>query len=331
MTFIPRRRDNGQPMCARARLLAALPLIVGGLAGYQSTATALTYNMDSVNTTVVLRYADGSSQSFPVSNNVTQFFSVDPEACSAPVIPFVTCTSDSITLVTVNIVGTTISTGATPDSGGFSRGLDLIVGDAVLTWTADCTPGGCGPTFTFGGVQFKLLQDTIVAEGPQSTLGPCVDLESCMTSLGFLNEALLDGTWSGEVTKKFIAIAGRDGRQPAATELTVSAGLAEVNVIDDTDGDGVADSDDNCTTVANADQRDTNNDGFGNRCDGDLNDDCIVNPVDLGILKSVFFTNDADADFDGDGVVNAVDLGIFKSLYFQSPGPSGVTDDCDGT
>ncbi|MFK8016193.1 MAG: S8 family serine peptidase, partial [Gammaproteobacteria bacterium] len=32
----------------------------------------------------------------------------------------------------------------------------------------------------------------------------------------------------------------------------------------DTDGDGVADSADNCTLIANADQRDTNGDGFGN-------------------------------------------------------------------
>ena len=39
----------------------------------------------------------------------------------------------------------------------------------------------------------------------------------------------------------------------------------------DTDGDGILDDTDNCLDVANADQRDTDGDGFGNRCDTDLN------------------------------------------------------------
>jgi hypothetical protein len=92
----------------------------------------------------------------------------------------------------------------------------------------------------------------------------------------------------------------------------------------DSDGDGVADSADNCTLVANAGQRDSNGDGFGNVCDADLNNDNIVNAADLGLLRLAFFSADADADLNGDGVVNAADLGIFKSLYFQPPGPSGI-------
>ena len=91
----------------------------------------------------------------------------------------------------------------------------------------------------------------------------------------------------------------------------------------------MADDSDNCSIAANADQRDTDGDGFGNICDADLSDDCIVNAVDLGILKSVFFSADPDADFDGSGAVNAVDLGIFKALFFLPPGPSGITNICD--
>ncbi|MFK7886712.1 MAG: ExeM/NucH family extracellular endonuclease [Gammaproteobacteria bacterium] len=90
----------------------------------------------------------------------------------------------------------------------------------------------------------------------------------------------------------------------------------------DTDGDGVADSIDNCTIVANPDQRDTDGDGHGNICDADLNNDCIVNVVDLGILRTVFFTTDEDADFNGDGIVNVVDLGRLRTLFFSTPGPS---------
>jgi serine protease AprX len=92
----------------------------------------------------------------------------------------------------------------------------------------------------------------------------------------------------------------------------------------DSDGDGVVDTLDNCTLVPNADQRDSNGDGFGNICDPDLNNNGVVNAVDLGLFKAVFFTADADADFNGDGSVNAIDLGVMKLYFFLPPGPSGV-------
>ena len=92
----------------------------------------------------------------------------------------------------------------------------------------------------------------------------------------------------------------------------------------DIDNDGVPDSMDNCSEVANADQRDTDGDGFGNRCDADLNNDLSINFIDLGLLKSVFFSADPDADFDGSGAVNFVDLGIMKATFFGAPGPGAV-------
>lgn len=93
----------------------------------------------------------------------------------------------------------------------------------------------------------------------------------------------------------------------------------------DTDQDGVVDPEDNCTNVSNADQRDTNGDGFGNLCDPDLNNDNVINAADLALLRSVFFdTGDLDADFNGDGVVNSTDLSFMKARFFGAPGPSGV-------
>ena len=59
-------------------------------------------------------------------------------------------------------------------------------------------------------------------------------------------------------------------------------------------------------------------------CDADLDDSGLVNVVDLGLFKLVFFSADPDADFDGDGVVNVVDLGIMKLAFFAPPGPSGL-------
>jgi hypothetical protein len=95
----------------------------------------------------------------------------------------------------------------------------------------------------------------------------------------------------------------------------------------DTDDDGIADRNDNCTLLANADQRDTDGDGYGNACDPDLDNSGIVNFTDLGILKSVFFTSDPDADFNGDGRVNFTDLGTMKSFFFLPPGPSGLAEE----
>lgn len=90
------------------------------------------------------------------------------------------------------------------------------------------------------------------------------------------------------------------------------------------DADGVLDGFDNCALKANANQRDTNNDGYGNLCDPDLDNNGVVNDADQAIMKSRFYGRDPDADLNGDGVVNFADLAIMKSLYNRAPGPSGL-------
>lgn len=91
----------------------------------------------------------------------------------------------------------------------------------------------------------------------------------------------------------------------------------------DIDGDAVADINDNCTLVENEDQRNTDDDPFGNACDPDLTNDNRVNFLDLNILKEVFFSSDPNADFDGDGMVNLGDLSIMAEFFFGPPGPAG--------
>ena len=95
-------------------------------------------------------------------------------------------------------------------------------------------------------------------------------------------------------------------------------------IIEDTDGDGVPDSVDNCIEVVNPLQQDTSGDGFGNHCDPDLNNDNRVDFADLAILKSVFFRQNDDADFNVDGKVDFADLAIMKAMFFSPPGPSGL-------
>ena len=114
---------------------------------------------------------------------------------------------------------------------------------------------------------------------------------------------------------------------PAAQGITptLHAGLV-CSVLSgiDTDLDGVDDAIDNCTLVGNADQRDTNGDGFGNICDADLNGDNLTDLTDFSQFRSAFGTTDPDADFDGSGSVNLSDFSIFRSLFGSAPGPSGL-------
>jgi len=91
----------------------------------------------------------------------------------------------------------------------------------------------------------------------------------------------------------------------------------------DTDRDGIPDSRDNCVAVPNADQRDSDGDGYGDACDADANNDGIVNSLDLALVKAAFGTRGPNrADLNGDGFINALDLAQVRNLFGTRPGPS---------
>ncbi|MFK7886823.1 MAG: S8 family serine peptidase [Gammaproteobacteria bacterium] len=104
----------------------------------------------------------------------------------------------------------------------------------------------------------------------------------------------------------------------------------------DEDDDAVPDFRDNCILAADPTQRDTDGDGIGNACDTDIAqpNDCIVNVLDLALVRIAFFSipGDAnwnpDADFNGDDVINFLDLGIMRSMFFGTPGPSAQDNAC---
>lgn len=145
-------------------------------------------------------------------------------------------------------------------------------------------------------------------------------VEDLYFPLGTLNrETLPDATqWS--------LFVGGDFRimDPAGKQLLVGT-IDEIapGVAADSDGDGVDDFNDNCTEAANANQRDTDNDGFGNACDPDFNGNGVVDVLDFSLMKSRFGSQDApDQDLNGNGVVDVLDFSTLKAFFGKAPGPS---------
>jgi hypothetical protein len=111
----------------------------------------------------------------------------------------------------------------------------------------------------------------------------------------------------------------------AGLSLTVTAGPTEP----DTDSDGVVDQHDNCSAFANSNQADSDQDGYGQVCDGDftLNNNHLVNLFDFASFKNAFVTNpyDEQCDHTCNGIINLFDFASFKNLFVGAPGPSGQT------
>jgi hypothetical protein len=128
-------------------------------------------------------------------------------------------------------------------------------------------------------------------------------------------------------------------------------GYAALSIIDDADGDGIPDDDDNCPGVPNADQADfdfdrfgdvcdncltapnpgqddCDNDHCGNLCDCDYNQDGICSLADFGVIVRAYGRMDdlcRDHTEPVDGYVGLADFGFFVLDYLSVPGPSGTT------
>lgn len=107
------------------------------------------------------------------------------------------------------------------------------------------------------------------------------------------------GDGAGNFTKETVAldhgvgntIAIGDINGDGLTDLVAERNIASggVNsgfdvlfrIPDDTDGDGILDSQDNCPQVANPDQADFDDDGMGDVCDDDIDNDAVVNMDDI--------------------------------------------------
>lgn len=147
------------------------------------------------------------------------------------------------------------------------------------------------------------------------------DVDAAKTAITAFNTALA-GAGPAEIPQTWRSIQDVDniaGRlQSIADTLLYSLEDAR-----DTDLDGVYDWADNCTQVTNPSQCDTDNDGFGNHCDADLNNDNTVNTFDLAEMREAFGTSGSTAaDLNCDNVVNTFDLVYMRQGFGQAPGPA---------
>jgi beta-glucanase (GH16 family) len=128
---------------------------------------------------------------------------------------------------------------------------------------------------------------------------------------------------NGQMATMVVAVIGNSGGNVTfRTDYWTFENLA------DTDSDGVLQYLDNCTQHANLSQVDSDNDGFGNRCDGDLNNNGAVNGQDTVLFRQQLGQPSTpptynSADLNANGAVNAQDTALYRQLLGQPPGPSG--------
>ena len=124
--------------------------------------------------------------------------------------------------------------------------------------------------------------------------------------------------------------------------VAVSFNSASTAFAQDSDGDGVADSSDNCPQIANANQADCDGDGTGNVCEiaggatdencngipdrceqswGDFDLSGAVSGDDLGYLLSAWGTGDRMGDLDENGLINGADLAYVLLRWGPTPFP----------
>ena len=121
----------------------------------------------------------------------------------------------------------------------------------------------------------------------------------------------------------YIGIGGRESYNTSLNEYEITAFVTEDpnNTNEDSDGDSVLDDIDNCPSVQNANQLDTDGDNLGNACDEDDDGDGVPDVEDA-------FPNDPDEslDTDGDGVGNNTDTDDDNDGYSDSEEIQAGTD-----
>lgn len=170
---------------------------------------------------------------------------------------------------------------------------------------------------------------TLVSEG-EASFQLKVSSESGYDFLRFYVDDVEMGAWSGEVGWSRYSIAVNEGEHVFRWEYSKDASVSEGddrawidNVIlprppiVDSDADNIPDSSDNCPTVPNVRQTDTDGDQSGDACDTDDDGDGLSDQSEI----EIHYTNPLKADTDGDGISDKdeIDAGTNPNSADRAP------------
>ncbi len=205
--------------------------------------------------------------------------------------------------VTASSSAASVATVAGPDASGVYTISVATAGASNITFTADDGNGGsASTTVPITVTAAPVNQNPVLAldvaslsipAGQQRTVGVTVSdadgdtvtvtANSSSTSVAAVTGPDAAGRYTvaaiaeGTAAISFAATDGNGGSANGSVAVTVT--MASTGP--DSDGDTVADATDNCPSVANANQLDTDSDGAGDRCDADANGDGRLDAVAL--------------------------------------------------
>ena len=91
------------------------------------------------------------------------------------------------------------------------------------------------------------------------------------------------------------------------SDITNAIEEAIAFMVSDPDGDGFAESDDNCPDISNPEQADTDGDGVGDMCD-DCDNDVVFIPGNIN----------GDLDLDGNPIIDVIDVLALMELIIEN-------------
>jgi hypothetical protein len=261
----------------------------------------------------VIPTSASTTLNIPADKNVTAVELTSPDNVTPDLAPLTyTNTVDDVTF-TVPVTEYAVVVVSLEDTGSAVNTPPVAVDDSYSTSASTplvvAAPGILANDSDVDGDTLTVTSHTQpVASGtttPAGTVAVNPDGDFTYTPVsGFFGAATFDYTISD----------GNNGVAAAAVLIAVSA--------PDTDSDGILDDQDNCIDVQNADQRDTDNDGYGNICDADFDGNNVVDSTDLSDLKAALRSTSTDKDLNGNGVVDSTDYSIARSYLRKPPGPS---------
>ncbi len=253
----------------------------------------------------------------------------DPAECGAPTYPYEVNSLSFVLLDPFDIWD--------PRVYKWPVELDVILFDAYDPVDSCLGPGAelCRVSVTCDSASFAYPEvGTVTFSTPCCVDGPFfIGIEYTDAYTGLLPSIMFDYSSSPDTCHLFQYICDSAwvgwyaywGTPPGYPFFWVDGETVSPNCCDDTDSDGICDELDNCPSVANPDQIDSDSDGVGDLCDDDDSDGIIdINDNCPGVW------NTDQLDSDEDDLGDLCDNCPFVSNYYQTDlDHDGEGDACD--